>query len=77
MAEEPRPGRVCNWSEYMTPIPNCFDSLFLGLFLSTLDTSIVATALVTIVIELNGFQQSPWVVVIYLLLYMSRSSFSF
>lgn len=61
-------------TKYMAPKPNCFDSLFLGLFLSTLDTSIIATALVTIVTELNDFQRSPWVVVAYLLLYMSRSA---
>ena len=75
MAEELRTGRVCSWSENMIPVPNCFDSLFLGLFLSTLDTSIIATALVTIVIELDDFQRSPWVVVAYLLLYMSMSAF--
>lgn len=56
----------------MRAAPNHCGSLFLGLFLSTLDTSIIATALVTIVTELDDFQRSPWVVVSYLLLYMSR-----
>lgn len=77
MAEEPGPGRVCTWSGYTAPISNSLFSLFLGLFLSTLDTSIIATALVTIVTELDDFQRSPWVVVAYLLLYMSRSALFF
>jgi len=71
MAEAPGPGRVCSWSSYTPLISNCLSSLFLGLFLATLDTSIIATALVTIVTELDDFQQSPWIILAYLLLYMS------
>ncbi len=59
-------------SGFKISIPDYFKSLFLGLFLSTLDTSIVATALVTIVTELDDFPRSPWVVLAYLLLYMSK-----
>src|SRR5205085_2233386 len=47
-------------------------SLFLGLFLATLDTSIVATALVTILDEYRDFTRAEWIVLAYLLTYMSR-----
>jgi MFS family permease len=48
--------------------------LFLGLFLSTLDTSIVATSLVTILTDFNDFAKSPWIVLAYLVTYMSAST---
>ena len=44
--------------------------LLLGLLFSSLDTSIVATSLVTISHDLNDFINSPWIVLSYLLTYM-------
>ncbi|KAK0387804.1 hypothetical protein NLU13_4049 [Sarocladium strictum] len=45
-------------------------SLLLGLLFSSLDTSIVATSLVTISHDLNDFINAPWIVLSYLLTYM-------
>lgn len=45
-------------------------SLLVGLLFSSLDTSIVATSLVTISHELNDFVNAPWIVLAYLLTYM-------
>ncbi|GKT50771.1 efflux pump fus6 [Colletotrichum spaethianum] len=45
-------------------------SLLLGLFLATLDTSIVATSLITISEEFNDYANAPWVLLAYLLTYM-------
>ncbi|OBT61550.1 hypothetical protein VE03_08909 [Pseudogymnoascus sp. 23342-1-I1] len=45
--------------------------IFVGVFFSTLDTTIIATALVSIVEELGSFWLSPWIVLAYLLTYMS------
>jgi hypothetical protein len=42
-------------------------TLFFGLFLSTLETTIVATALVSISSELGEFQKSNWIPVAYLI----------
>jgi MFS family permease len=47
--------------------------LLVGLLFSTLDTSIVATSLVTISQDLNDFINAPWIVLAYLLTYMSKS----
>lgn len=47
-------------------------SLLVGLLFSTLDTSIVATSLVTISHDLDDFVNAPWIVLAYLLTYMSR-----
>ena len=44
-------------------------SLCLSLFLSTLETTIVSTSLVSITDALHGFDQSGWVVTSYLLTY--------
>ncbi|KAI1320435.1 putative MFS multidrug transporter [Xylariaceae sp. FL0255] len=44
--------------------------LLLGLLFSSLDASIVSTSLVTISINLNDFQDAPWVVLAYLLAYL-------
>ncbi len=46
-------------------------SLFLGLFLSFLDTTIVAVALSTIATQFNDFDHSTWVLTAYLLTYMA------
>lgn len=48
-------------------------SIFVGVFFSTLDTTIIGTALVSIVEELGSFWLSPWIVLAYLLTYMSKS----
>ncbi|GJC97124.1 major facilitator superfamily transporter [Colletotrichum higginsianum] len=45
-------------------------SLLLGLFLATLDTSIVATSLITISEEFGDYANAPWVLLAYLLTYM-------
>ncbi|RHZ54245.1 uncharacterized protein CDV56_106912 [Aspergillus thermomutatus] len=44
-------------------------ALFLGLLLSTLETTIVSTALVTIASELGNYDKSNWIVVSYLFSY--------
>lgn len=46
---------------------------FLGLFLSLLDSTIVAVALTTIADEFGAFDQSSWVITAYLLTYMAFS----
>lgn len=48
--------------------------LLIGLLFSTLDTSIVATSLITISHDLNDFINAPWIVLAYLLTYMSACS---
>ncbi|KAJ6443901.1 MFS multidrug transporter [Purpureocillium lavendulum] len=47
-----------------------FMSLLVSLLFSSLDTSIVSTALITISHELNDFVNAPWIVLAYLLTYM-------
>lgn len=49
-------------------------SLCLSLFLSTIETTIVSTALVAITNALNGFVKSNWIVTSYLLTYAGRHS---
>ncbi len=46
-----------------------FTRLCLGVFLSSLETTIIATALVTISSDLGHFDKSSWIVVAYLLTY--------
>lgn len=43
--------------------------VYLGLFLATMEVSIVSTALVAITDDLGDFGQSTWVVISYLLTY--------
>ncbi|OHE96617.1 major facilitator superfamily transporter [Colletotrichum orchidophilum] len=45
-------------------------SLLVGLFLATLDTSIIATSLITISEEIGDYYNAPWVLLAYLLTYM-------
>ena len=45
-------------------------AVFVGLFLSFLDTTIVAVALPTIASRFDGFDRSAWVINAYLLTYM-------
>ncbi|GAB0133498.1 hypothetical protein EsDP_00001905 [Epichloe bromicola] len=45
-------------------------ALLVGLLFSSLDTSIVATSLVTISHEMDDFVNAPWIVLAYLLTYM-------
>jgi MFS family permease len=47
--------------------------LCLGVFLSSLETTIIATALVTISSDLGHFDKSSWIVVAYLLTYTGNS----
>lgn len=49
-------------------------SILIGLFLATMDSSIVSTALVTIGNDFNNFIQTIWIVVGYLMSYMSTTS---
>lgn len=46
-------------------------SVFTGLFLSFLDTTIVSVALATIAGEFNDFSRATWVITAYLLTYMA------
>ena len=48
------------------------NSICLGLMFSCLDTSIVSTALVSVSIEFQNYQDIPWTVLGYLLTYMSE-----
>ncbi|TDZ28975.1 Multidrug resistance protein 3 [Colletotrichum spinosum] len=48
-------------------------SLLLGLLLSTLDTSVVATSLITISEELQDHANAAWIILVYLLTYMGCS----
>ncbi|KAL6694797.1 major facilitator superfamily domain-containing protein [Trichoderma pleuroticola] len=45
-------------------------TLLVGLLISTLDTTIVSTSLVTISNDLDDFVNAPWIVLAYLLTYM-------
>jgi MFS family permease len=49
--------------------------LFLGLLLSTLETTIISTALVTIASDLGNFDISNWVVVSYLVTYTGMAMY--
>lgn len=44
----------------------------MGLLFSSLDTSVVATSLITISHDLQDFVNAPWVVLAYLLTYMGK-----
>jgi len=48
------------------------DRICMSLLLSTLETTIVSTSLVSIVNDLKGFGQSGWVVTAYMLTYTGR-----
>lgn len=49
-----------------------FCRLALGLFLSALETTIIATALVTISSDLGHFEKANWIVVAYFLTYTGK-----
>ncbi|KAL8895741.1 MAG: hypothetical protein Q9207_008035 [Kuettlingeria erythrocarpa] len=51
------------------PSTECPHSLFLSLFIATLEVSIVSTSLVTITDSLQDFGDSSWIVIAYLLTY--------
>lgn len=57
---------------FVSLLTSC-SSIFVGVFFSTLDTTIIATALVSIIEDLGSFWLSPWIVLAYLLTYMSKS----
>lgn len=44
----------------------------MGLLFSSLDSSIVATSLVTISHDLQDFVNAPWIILAYLLTYMGQ-----
>lgn len=46
--------------------------LWIALFLSTIETTIVSTALVSITDALHGFNSRDWIVTSYLLTYTGR-----
>lgn len=60
------------WGENLRATANPYSSIFVGVFFSTLDTTIIGTALVSIVEDLGSFWLSPWIVLAYLLTYMSK-----
>ena len=62
--EHPRIEYLKGWRLHILTL-----SLCLGLFLSTIETTIVSTALVDITNALNGFEKGNWVVTSYLLTY--------
>ncbi len=47
----------------------------MGLLLSALETTIIATALVSIASSLGGFDKSNWVVTAYLITYTGAEAF--
>lgn len=49
-------------------------SIGTGLFLSLMDTTIVATMLYNISEDFGGFRKSPWIVLSYTLSYVGKSS---
>lgn len=49
-----------------------FCSIGVGLFLSLMDTTIVATMLYNISEEFGGFRMSPWIVLSYTLSYVGE-----
>lgn len=51
-----------------------FSRLLVGLLFSSLDSSIVATSLVTISKDLEDFVNAPWIILAYLLTYMGMTS---
>ena len=64
--------RTCIWSvgdveEGADSAGYC--SIWISLFLSTIETTIVSTALVSITDDLHGFDTRDWVVTSYLLTY--------
>lgn len=54
-----------------------FLTISLGLFLSTLDGTIIATALVAIAAEFNNYDQSSWIVIAYTVTYSSMVARSY
>ena len=52
-------------------------SVLIALLLATMDSSIVSTALVTIGNDFDNFAQTIWIVLGYLLSYMSELAFAF
>lgn len=59
-----------------SPLRSCSSNgrrLLVGLLISTLDTTIVSTSLVTISNDLDDFVNAPWIVLAYLLTYMGSN----
>ena len=54
-------------------VTNHLDSVFFGVFISTIESSITATILVTVSEHFGDFDLAPWVVLAYLLTYMGQS----
>lgn len=51
--------------------PEHVERLLLGLFFSSLDASIICTSLLPISLDLQEFVKAPWVVLSYLLAFVS------
>lgn len=64
----PKPQYMQGWSLYMLTA-----SIWISLFLSTLETTIVSTSLVSIADSLSGFEERNWVVTAYFLTYTGTS----
>ena len=52
-----------------------FHSMCLSVFLSSLETTIISTSLVTIVNDLKGYSQGSWIITSYLLTYTGGRTF--
>ena len=65
-ADDESSNRLTGWRQHCI-----IASVFMGLFLSFLDTTIVAVALPTISDQFGGFARSSWVITAYLLTYMA------
>ena len=62
----------------VAPLGSCFDtnqrpSLYLTLYLATVEVTIVSTALVTISDDLKAFSQNNWIVTAFLLTYTGNT----
>jgi hypothetical protein len=70
--EPPKRAHLSGWRLYILTFGLC-----LSLLLSTLETTIVSTSLVSITNALSGFENRDWVVTSYLLTYTGTFLFPF
>lgn len=61
--------RVRDFLGCLSNADGAIQSVSLGVFLSTLEVTVVSTALVTITNALEGFERNSWIVTSYLLTY--------
>lgn len=63
------PGRIFNEAEADLAIL----SIGVGLFLSLMDTTVVATMLTAISEDFSGYRDAPWIILAYSLTYVGKS----